>query len=159
MLDGWKNYNKFTIVHRPRHKHDNADVLSRVPCQQCGRSDTTPIATITSASITGGISLTEIRQLQSDDDTVGQFLRAKQTNQKPTDAYAKAQGIEYRRLGKQWDKLATPNGVLWRYFMRPNQDQSWLQLVVPKQICLFILEELHQGIGSRHLEQGKTLRR
>jgi len=41
--------------------------------------------------------------------------------------------------------------------MHPNKDQSWLQLVAPKEIHLFILEELHQGIGSGHLGQEKTL--
>ena len=27
----------FTIVHQPRQRHSNADALSRLPCQQCGR--------------------------------------------------------------------------------------------------------------------------
>ena len=148
---------KFTIIHRPGRKHNNADALSRAPCQQCGRSDIQPVATITSANITGGFSLEEMRQLQLDDNTIGQLLRAKETNQKPTDAYTKAQGVEYRHLSQQWDQLAIRDGLLWRYFMHPNQDQSWLQLVVPKQIRPLILEELHQGIGSGHLGQEKTL--
>ena len=109
---------QFTIVHRPGHRHNNADALSRVPCQQCGRSDATPVATITSANTTGGLSMDEMRQLQLDDNTL---LRAKETNEKPTDS---AQSIEYRRLSQQWDQLAIQDGVLWRHFMHPRQDQS-----------------------------------
>ena len=60
------------------------------------------MATITSASITGGFYLEGMRQLQLDDDTVGQLLRAKETNQKPTVAYEKSQSIEYHRLSQQW---------------------------------------------------------
>ena len=117
------------------------------------------MATITSASITGGFSLEGMRQLQLDDDTVGQLLRTKETNQKPTSAYEKSQSIEYRRLSQQWDQLSIQDGVLWQHFMHPNQDRSWLQLVMPKQIRPLILEELHQGIGSGHLGQEKTLDR
>ena len=148
---------QFTIVHRPGRSHNNADALSRVPCQQCGRSDATPVATITSANTTGGLSMDEMCQLQLDDNTIGPLFRAKETNEKPTDFYAKAQSIEYRCLSQQWDQLAIQDGVLWRHFMHPRQDQSWLQLVAPKQIRPLILEELHQGIGSGHLGQEKTL--
>ena len=60
-------------------------------------------------------------------------------------------------LSQQWDQLVVCDGVLWQHFVHPNQDQSWLQLVVPQQIYPFILEELHQGVGSGHLGQEKTL--
>ena len=71
--------------------------------------------------------------------------------------YTKSQGIEYHRLSQQWDQLAVCGGVLWRHVAHPNQDQSWLQLVVPQQIHSLILEALHQGIGSGYLGQQKTL--
>ena len=41
--------------------------------------------------------------------------------------------------------------------MYPNQNWNWLQLVVSKQIRPLILEEIHQGMGSGHLGQEKTL--
>ena len=100
-----------------------------------------------------------MRQLQLDDNTIGPLLRAKETNEKPMYFYAKAQSIEYRHLSQQWEQLAIQDGVLWQHFMHPKQDQSWLQLVAPKQIRSLILEELHQGIGSGHLGQEKTLDR
>ena len=147
---------QFTIVHRPGRRHNNADALSRVPCHQCGRCNVS-VATTTSAGITGGFSMEELRQLQLDDNTVGQLLRAKETYQKQTNAYEKSQGIEYRCLSQQWDQLSIQDGVLWQNFMHFNQDQSWLQLVEPKLIKPLILEELHQGADSGHLGQEKTL--
>ena len=59
------------------------------------------IATITSANITVGFILEEMRTLQLDDTTIGKLLRAKETNQKPADAYTKSQGIECHYLNKQ----------------------------------------------------------
>ena len=37
-LDKLQEYN-FTVVHRRRSSHCNADALSRVPCHQCGREN------------------------------------------------------------------------------------------------------------------------
>ena len=48
---------QFTIIHRPGRQHNNADALFQVPCQQCGRSDTQLVATITLAKTTGGFTL------------------------------------------------------------------------------------------------------
>ena len=60
--------------------------------------------------------------LQLDDTIVGKLLRAKETNQKSTDAYTESQGIEYCHLSQQWDELAVCDGVLWQHFAHPNQD-------------------------------------
>ena len=99
---------------------------------------------MTSANITGGFTLEEMCALQLDDTIIGKLLRAKETNQKPTDVYTQFQGIEYCLLSQQRDQLAVCDGVLWWHFAHPHQDQRWLQLVVPWQICPLILEELHQ---------------
>ena len=70
----------------------------------------------------------EIRTLQLGDTIVGKLVRAKETNQKPSDAYTKSQVIQYHSLNQQWDQLVVCDGVLWRpHFAHPNQDQSWLQ--------------------------------
>ena len=42
----------------------------------------------------------------------GSVNDGEEAGQKPTDAYARAQGIEYRRLSQQWDQLTIQNGVL-----------------------------------------------
>ena len=89
---------QFSIINRPGHQHNNPDALSRVPCQQCERSDTQSVTTVTSANTVGGFTLEEMRILQLDDTIIGKLLRAKETNYKPTDAYTKSQGNEYRYL-------------------------------------------------------------
>ena len=76
-----------TIIHRPRRQHTKADALSQVPCQLCGRSGTQLVATITLANTTGSFTLEQIHTLQLDDTIIEKLLRAKETNQKPTDAY------------------------------------------------------------------------
>jgi len=37
MRGSWPDGVKNSIEHRRRRKHNNADALSRLPCQQCGR--------------------------------------------------------------------------------------------------------------------------
>jgi len=49
------------------------------------------------------------------------------------------------------------DGVLWRHYARPNHNQDWLQLLVPKELRPYVLEFHHQGIDSGHLGQDKTL--
>jgi len=49
------------------------------------------------------------------------------------------------------------DGVLWHHYAKPNHNDDWLQLLVPKQLCPQVLEDLQQGIGSGHLGQDKTL--
>ena len=51
------------------------------------------------------------------------------------------------------------NGVLYRYYAQPREDQGHLQLVVPTAIREQILRELHEGIASWHLGLDKTLHR
>ena len=99
-----------------------------------------------------------MRELQLQDQNIGELLRAKEANQRPSDSFSKTQGLEYRSLYQQWGQLVVEDGVLWRHYAQPNHYQDWLQLLVPKQFRPQILEDVHQGIGSGHLGQVKTLR-
>ena len=72
---------QFTIVHRPGRQRNNADALSRFPCQQCGRASQVfnqPIATISSTGMTAGYSSWELRNLQLNDECLGQLLLARE---------------------------------------------------------------------------------
>jgi len=100
-----------------------------------------------------------MHQLQVDDPVLRKILQAKDKDQKPTYEYAKSQRLEYCRLSQQWEQLRIQNGLLWRHYALPNQNQDRLQLVVPKQLQPQIIKELHQGIGGSHLGHEKTLGR
>ena len=150
---------EFSIVHRPGKKHCNADALSRFPCRQCGRVVENVIATITSSDICGGYTQAEIRDLQLDDCCVGELLKAMESHQKPSPDHAKSKSVKYRRLYQQWDQLMIRNGVLWRQYEHPNEQQSWLQLVAPTTLQSEIIKEAHEGTTGGHLGQDKTLHR
>ena len=157
-LEKLQEYN-FTIVHRPGRKHNNADALSRLPCQQCGRNTEDTIASISSSTISGGYSSEEIRCMQLDDKCLGELLQAKESHQKPSQDHSKSQSTEYRRLYQQWDQLIVRSGVLWRYYAQPNEKMSWFQLIVPQPLRSDIMKEAHEGISGGHLGQEKTLHR
>ena len=150
---------EFSIVHRPGKRHCNADALSRLPCRQCGRVVENVIATITSSDICGGYTQAEIRDLQLDDCCVGELLKAMESHQKPSPDHAKSKSVKYRRLYQQWDQLMIRNGVLWRQYEHPNEQQSWLQLVAPTTLQSEIIKEAHEGTTGGHLGQDKTLHR
>ena len=116
---------------RPVHKHNNADALSRLPCQQCGRTSHTleqTITTISATGLTGGYSNQEMRDLQLNDEGIGRLLLAKETDQQPSQDKAKSQGLEYCRLLQQWDQLVVKDGILWRCCFHPHEGNighSW----------------------------------
>ena len=79
-IEKLQEYN-FYIVHRPGKKHSNADSLSRLPCNQCGRDNDHPtnVASVSSTSetfILQQFSPETFRKSQLDDQSVGIVLRA-----------------------------------------------------------------------------------
>ena len=140
----------------------NADALSRLPCQQCGRvshTSSTPVGMLTSSDITCGYSPQQLRIMQLTDECIGQLLRAKETNMQPSTNFAKSQPIAFRRLLQQWEQLVIVSGVLYRQFIHPSSDLNYLQLIVPERLKAEILQNLHEGIAGGHLGQDKTLHR
>ena len=84
-LEKLQEYN-FTIIHRPGHKHSNADSLSRYPCRQCGREShlsEQSIFAISSTPVIRGYSSQDMRDLQLNDNCAGPILKAKEANQQP----------------------------------------------------------------------------
>ena len=112
-------------MHRSGRKHGNADTLSRMPCQQCGRAThedmpepTLGIAPVTSAI--GGVlrekSPSELRLLQLQDPTLGPVLRAVEEGIKPDPDTVKGKSPDLRRLIQMWDQLQLYDGILWRLY-------------------------------------------
>ena len=106
-----------------------------------------------------GYSPDQLRDMQLLDSYIGQVLRWKENREQPAAEYMKVQPIPLHHLVQQWEQLIVNNGVLYRYYAQPREDQGHLQLVVPTAIREQILRELHEGIASGQLGQDKTLHR
>ena len=83
-LERLEEYN-FTVVHRKGSQHNNADALSRLPCQQCGRDSHTPENSDATLSEVMGVvtsspfqtySTEEMRKLQMEDAIIGPVFAA-----------------------------------------------------------------------------------
>ena len=149
----------FTIAHRPGRKHQNADTLSRQPCNQCGREnhfDNTVIAAEQQTTILTEKSPAELRKIQLDDGPVGFMLKAVEKGERPNSDDVRGQGPDAQRLNQLWSKLLVENGILKRKYVDTN-GTSCLQLIAPRAIREVILQELHAGELGGHLGEDKTL--
>eukprot|EP00731_Ephydatia_muelleri_P006231 Em0003g479a len=144
-------------------KHGNADAMSRIPCQQCGREDTEPTAGSTAAI--KGISLRgrpveEVKTLQLNDESLGIIVHAFEKGKRLRDDDVKGKSLETRRLVQIWDQLLIQGGILYRRFENHHSSMEYvLQVVVPRSMRKGILEELHAGVSGGHLGESKMLGR
>ena len=91
----------------------NADVLSRLPCQQYSRASHnsgTLVGMLTSSSMTCGYSPQQLHSIQLADECIGQLLNAKEKDEQPSCDFAKSQPILFCHLLQQWDQLVTAVG-------------------------------------------------
>ena len=161
-LERLQEYN-FKVIHRRGKKHSNADALSRMPCQQCGReshdhSVIEAIQTIGTVQLVGDRTSAELYKLQLDDPVVGAILRAKEIGKRPPDQSVN-DNPKSRRLLQLWDQLVLNEKLLFRKFESQDGTLSHLQLVVPEKLQKEVLNELHGGELSGHLGEEKTLSR
>jgi hypothetical protein len=118
----------FSIVHRPGKKHQNADALSRLPCQQCGRdshSEDVPVVALT--SFVGGENL---GKLQEEDASMGLLIQAKLHGEKPSLARIKGLSKDARRLFHQ---LVMKTDILYCQYENPDDSTITLQQLVPEE--------------------------
>ena len=120
----------FTIEHRVGRQHGNADGLSRRPCKQCGRQETTTeieprvekeaeINQMTENLIRSifwepELSCTDIRQGQLADSTMSNILTAKENfpEERPKWETISQNSSSVKTYWSQWDQLEVHNGVL-----------------------------------------------
>ena len=114
----------------------------------------TVVANIT---LNGMYSTEDLRRAQIDDPAIGPLLKAMEEDQKSS--FSSAESPEYRRLCQLWGQLVLSQGLLYRMFEGPNDNQSWLQLIVPRKHHQEILAFIHEGPAGGYLGHEKTLGR
>lgn len=146
----------FNIIHRQGKRHQNADALSRLPCNQCGRSEDQTVAHISQVPKEHPHQ-SEVRNLQQGDPDIDTVLKAKEAQTKPDADMQKAQSLETRRLFQLWEQLLIQDGVLFRQWESPDGSRIVYQLVMPKSERKNVLRDLHEGVAGGHLGEAKVL--
>jgi len=147
----------FQIVHRKGRLHNNADALSRVPCepysqdQVCNQVTYAPLVATTLLTAQQDVQIT---QLQSEDPVLGPIIEGLKQRTYPTIQH---HTLESRRLLQLWDQLLLKDNVLFCRLPSPTGQGLCDKLVVPKSIRTEVLKELHEGAIGGHLGSDKTL--
>ena len=154
----------FDIIHRRGKIHTNADALSRLPCQQCGRDshDSSSNVDVASTSLLQPLQdelSDSLREAQLADPMLGPLMRGKEAGEKPSPEQLGSVSRSTRRLLQLWQQLTVHRGILCRKFQSPDGLSSALQIVVPTALRKEILSDLHEGVVGGHLGIDKTLAR
>ena len=169
----------FEIVHLRGIKHQNADALSRRPCQQCQRPEsecdtgggdivnnvvcTTQVPSVLPMHICmttlsqSSRPAESVRKVQLVDTMIGPILRAKEAGILPTPELTNTSNHHTRQLVQQWEQLVVRDGILYRNFKSTDGASYHLQMIVPTQLQSQVLREIHGGRLSGHLGEAKML--
>jgi len=116
-----QKYN-FEIRHRKGHHHQNADALSRYPTHLSDHPITEdvhlpdtcelfPMCSITLCPVTAHpsvlteITISDLQQLQQDDDVVGPILKAVIEKERPSRTLTQGKDRKFYLCLQQWDQL------------------------------------------------------
>jgi hypothetical protein len=158
-----QEYN-FTSEHRQGRKHNNADALSRRPCQEesmhCNnvemRADVKQVRAIAALPAVGWDPLT-LRTEQLNDPDIGPILQEAETGQRPEWKDIADRSPTYKSYWAQWNSLSVTNGILERNWESTNGRSKTAQIVIPRSRVQDVLTELHGGPSGGHLGVNKTL--
>ena len=147
-----------TVVHRPGNQHKNADALSRVSCNQCGRVTHVYSPAHLAAQIgivSQGHSAADVHDQQLNDLSIGPVLKAKESGATPNLDEVKTWSRESRQLVQMWSSLKVDNSVLWRLCIDGRSQH--LQLVLPSVLRESVLQDLHSGSMGGHVGESKMI--
>ena len=180
------NSYQFEIQHRPGRLHGNADGLSRIPCRQCGREEEPRVRAMTRRQLAKQNSkrtvetndqvqhhiieptqsqtwmqtwtLPDIREKQLIDPNLEWIIRLLEKEQpKPSWKEVAHRPVKSKTIWFRWDQLQLRNEVLYMAWIdNITGEKSW-RLVVPKELVVFVLEELHDQPTAGHLGENRSM--
>ena len=98
----------------------------------------------------------EWRNMQMQDKNIGVVLKWKETGTRPSGPEVCSASSESRHYWNYWSTLEIHDGLLFKRFVRNDQTDSYLQLIVPVAARAEIMQNLHSSLLSGHLGRKKT---
>ena len=146
---------EFIIIHRPGIRHANADGVSRIPCKQCGKSETEEdvelVAPVTIEE-TEQWSSTFLKEEQSMDPEISEFreLLMQYPDRKPF--WSELEGLyeSTKILWTMWTEFQVNEGVLYRVTTDSVTKEERRQLVVPVALRNRLIKMVHEGMTGGH---------
>ena len=155
----------YRMEHRPGRVHNNADSLSRLPCEpgckHCSSKEEGTekcCRTTVQAEVTD--SYQQLGEAQREDPDIGPIVELMERNaEKPPWEEIAALSPAAKHYWMQWDTLQLGGGVLLKKWMTPDGRVRFWQSVIPKELRARVVREAHEGVTSGHLGVKKTLGR
>ncbi len=105
-----------------------------------------------------GWTPTEISQAQTEDENIRIILTKKHASDaQPLWSDVSNYSSTVKTIWRQWDRLELHGGLLYRRWVCANENESFLQLVVPKQYQPQVLYYFHDIPSAAHLGTDKML--
>jgi hypothetical protein len=147
----------FTSEHHQGRMHNNADALSRGPCQEkcthChkveARADIKQIQAIAAIAAVGWDWMT-LRTEQLNELDIGPIPQDLETRQRPEWKDIADHSPTYKSYWAQWKLLAMRNSILEHNWESANGRSQITQIVLPWSRAKDVLTELHGGSSGGH---------
>ncbi|MCG8622472.1 MAG: DDE-type integrase/transposase/recombinase [Proteobacteria bacterium] len=174
----------FSIQHRAGPTHNNADSLSRRPCLkdmchhcECLEAKQKTIETNcnhATKAATESVQLPRCRQVtfetihstaewqqaqRADTDIQPIMLWMQESPERPGWESVASYSPITKMYWAQWKSLRVQNGILYRLWESPTEDDCVWQLVLPKRLQKEVFELLHNLPSSGHFGINKTVKR
>ena len=149
------------IEHRAGKSHKNADGLSRIPCNQCGKESTSQAETSSSRinriAEDENVELKEIKVLQEEDDEILLVKSWIKAGERPEHSKIADGSYFLKSLWSQWPRLELKNDIVVRKWDVLGTDIVLWQAVIPMGYRREVLRYAHDIKASGHLGVKKTL--
>ncbi|KAJ8703953.1 hypothetical protein PYW07_013247 [Mythimna separata] len=142
------------MKYRSGKGHNNADALSRRPCNEdcrhCQQNEAREHVNLIRAE-------GNFKKSQEEDDDIRPILDWKRSGTRPQWNEVSSHSPVTKSYWAQWDSLVLENDVLCRKWESNDGKEVTTQVIVPRREVVPLLQEIHDGASGGHLGIKKTL--